>query len=101
MPSYITASKLKTGFGSEVCFILNTLADLVLKAKSISLKAPAFPKKKENAVKAEVADDLEEEVGSVHLDDEENDVLGTDETENIAQKILETDIDAKEWEEEC
>lgn len=64
--------KLKQGFGVEVCIILNTIVDLVLAAKSLSLKQTSFPKSKA-AIKSEtIINEVEEEVGSVHLDESED-----------------------------
>ena len=104
VPSDVTPIKMKGGFGAEVCRLINLMLDRIMAAKGVTTKAPSFPKNKDKPQPTnEVVDDVEEEVGSVNLDepDERLDGIATEETSTQQKRIIETDADPKEWYEEC
>jgi hypothetical protein len=104
VPSDVTPIKMKGGYGAEVCRVLNLILDKIMAAKGMTPRAPNFPRNKEKPQPAnEVVDDVEEEVGSVNLDepDERIDGIATEETATQHKRVIETDADPKEWYEEC
>ncbi|XP_074544342.1 intraflagellar transport protein 57 homolog isoform X2 [Halichoeres trimaculatus] len=105
-------SKLKSGSGEHVCFVLNRLAEVALKRKGFTYKRPVYPKEttEEESVMEDDAEltlsRVEEEM--IEPDEEEENVmdlealkLRTTQTETDASskpdEILESTVDAAEW----
>lgn len=100
----ITAAKIKTGNGIHVCRLLNVFIDEILKERKVILKQPIFTKAKEDIKPAaESPEDLEEEVGSVNLNDSVDDSAGIATEDLIAttKQVIETNADENEWYAEC
>ena len=104
LPADVTAQRVKSGNGLQVCRLLNLLADEALKEKKVALRAPVFAKAKEEpALERERADEVEEEVGSVHLNDSVDEAAGlaTEDLGLTAKQVIETNADESEWYAEC
>lgn len=104
VPAEITPAKIKTGNGIFVCGLLNIFVDEVLKERKVVMKPTVFTKAREEAKPAkENPDDVEEDVGSINLNDSVDEGCGIA-TEDLGQtnkQVIETNADENEWYAEC
>jgi len=103
LPLDTSPPKIKTGNGIHVCRLLNVFVDEILKEKRVVFRQPIFAKGKEEAKAARDPDDLDEEVGSVNLNDSVDDTPGiaTEDLGQTTKNVIETNADEKEWFAEC
>ncbi|KFP79246.1 Intraflagellar transport protein 57, partial [Acanthisitta chloris] len=106
-------SKLKAGYGEQVCYVLDCLAEEALKHTGFRWKRPIYPT--EELEEEEITEDdaeltlnkLEEDVAEEESDNEENDIdlnvlkaqtYRSDMNDTAEQKeILQSTTDAAEW----
>lgn len=104
VPADVSPAKIKSGNGIFVCKLLNILIDQIFKEKKIVFRIPVFANVKEETKKEkENVDELEEEVGSINLNDsvDESTGIATEDLGITAKQVIETNADENEWFAEC
>ncbi|XP_060542289.1 intraflagellar transport protein 57 homolog isoform X2 [Pantherophis guttatus] len=105
-------SKLKAGYGEQACYVLDCLAEEALKYTSFSWKRPMYPTEEleEEAITEDDAEltlnKIEEIIAEEETDNEENYIdlnvlkaqtYKSDMLESKQEEILESKVDAAEW----
>ncbi|XP_070606205.1 intraflagellar transport protein 57 homolog isoform X1 [Erythrolamprus reginae] len=105
-------SKLKSGYGEQACYVLDCLAEEALKYTSFSWKRPTYPTEEleEEAITEDDAEltlnKIEEIIAEEETDNEENYIdlnvlkaqtYKSDMLESKQEEILESKVDAAEW----
>ena len=104
LPAEINPSKIKSGNGIFVCKLLNCFIDEILKSLKVVLRVPVFAKAKEETKREkENTDEVEEEVGSVNLNDSVDETAGMalEDLGTTTRQVIETNADENEWYAEC
>ncbi|KAL8190781.1 UNVERIFIED_CONTAM: Intraflagellar transport protein 57 [Gekko kuhli] len=105
-------SKLKAGYGEQACYVLDCLAEEALKHTSYNWKRPVYPTEEleEEAITEDDAEltlnKVEEEIAEEETDNEDNYIdlnvlkaqtYKSDMNESKQEEILESTVDAAEW----
>ncbi|XP_048349116.1 intraflagellar transport protein 57 homolog isoform X2 [Sphaerodactylus townsendi] len=105
-------SKLKAGYGEQACYVLDCLAEEALKRTSYNWRRPIYPTEEleEEAITEDDAEltlnKVEEEIAEEETDNEDNYIdlnvlkaqtYKSDMNESKQEEILESTVDAAEW----